>query len=815
VRFSDATWTVRATGGSAEVPAGARDRDLPAVVPGCVHTDLVRAGVIEHPDVGFAERDATWIGRTDWRYACRIDAPDDGTAHTRLDLACDGLDTIAAVALNGVEIGRAANMHHPHRFDVREHVRPGPNDLAIAFRGPLAYAEEQERRLGTRPVNGEWGPYAYVRKAACNFGWDWGPCVPTAGVWRDGRLHAWSVARVRGVRPLVVRADARRAVVEVVTDVERDGVTDPPLHVRAVLREPSGAVHAVTATIEPGAARAAMRIAVNDPPLWWPIGLGSQPLCDVEVEVRRDGTVLDRWRGRVGLRSVRLRTAPDAGGAGFALEINGGPVFCRGANWIPDTLFPAEMTADRYHRRIGQAIDAHANMLRVWGGGLYEDDVFYETCDERGVMVWQDFMLACATYPEDPPYPALIEAEALHQVTRLARHPSIVLWCGGNENVLAYESWGWKEEMEPGQTWGRRYFLGLLPRVVADLDPTRPFRPDSPWSGTGRHPNDPDHGDRHTWDARLEEHRTIVPRFASEFGHQAPAAYATLVRAAGPEALDPTTAASRHRQRAWGGHEQQYAPLDEWFGASPTPDAWHARAQLLQARATSIAIEWLRASRPRCMGALVWQLNDCWSGHTWSLIDGDGRRKPAWYAFRRACAPRLLTIQPGGDGVRLHAVNDGVEAWRADVHARRVRFDGAVRAEANIPIDVAPDAATMVADLTDALGPPGTAGAELLVADAGDLRATWFFARDRELSMPSPGFTAEITSRAGVVELTLTAETLLRDVMLAADRVDPAAEVDDHLITLLPREQHRFTISTSRALDPAVLTAPPVLQCRA
>ncbi|MCA9291431.1 MAG: hypothetical protein KDA25_09900, partial [Phycisphaerales bacterium] len=591
--LADAAWTVEAAGPSPD--ARATGGPWPALVPGCVHLDLIRAGVIEHPNHGRAELDALWIGETDWRYETTFalaSAPEPGDL---VEIVAHGLDTIARVTLNDVPIIDAANMHVVHRADVGPLLRPTDNRLTVRFVGPRRFVDACRDERGARPVNGDWGQFQYIRKAACNFGWDWGPQVPTVGIWRPFVLETWRGARLGFVQANVVRADARRASVDVVIGVRR-AVDAPAAHVRVTLTAPDGRRFVGIATAE---AITTIRLDVPAPERWWPRDLGAPTLHDLRVDLIVGDEIVDDATRRIGLRTATLDTTPDARGRRFTICVNDRPVFARGANWIPDSLFPTEMTPARYRERLEQARAAGMNMIRVWGGGFYEDDVFYDLCDELGLLVWQDFMFACATYPEEPPYPALVEAEVDAQVRRLASHPAIVLWCGGNENFVAYESWGWKDQLAPGQTWGRRYWLEWIPERVRALDPARPYWPDSPYSGTpSRHPNDPDHGDRHTWDARGTGYRAITPRFVSEFGHQAPPCLPTLVEALGAVPPDPDDAALVHRQRSWGGNASQYGDLGETFAAPWDFASWHFLAQLAQARAITIGVEWARANRP-------------------------------------------------------------------------------------------------------------------------------------------------------------------------------------------------------------------------
>jgi len=773
-------WELRAEGDVSSAPGGLSA--LAAAVPGCVHLELIRAGLIPHPDQGLGELDQFWVGRADWEYRCSFEAGAALVEHERLDLVCDGLDTIAVIELNGKIVGRAANMFHPHRFDVRGVLRPGPNEIAITFTSPLRHIRAEEARLGPRPVNGDWDPFNFIRKAACNFGWDWGPKVPTCGIWKPIRLEGWSGVRIAGVRPLVQREGDERWRLDVDVELEWSGGGNPAGMAEVAARIVGDGIDASgSGRAECGAGCARVSMEGLTPRVWWPRGYGEQPLYPLMVSI--GDSVVQR---RIGFREVRLNTDADSGGAAFAVEINGRPVFCTGANWVPDSLFPTEMTAERYRERVGQAAAARLNMLRVWGGGIYEADAFYRACDEMGLLVWQDFMFACAMYPEEAPYPALVEAEARHQVTRLSTHPSVVLWCGGNETVWGFQRWGWKERLKPGQTWGAGYWTELLPRVMAELDPSRPYWPNTPWSGSLELDTlDPDRGDRHTWDAEFEGYRALVPRFVSEFGRQGPPALATLRRAVGSAGLVVGSRALEHRQRATGGSAKIYQEaMTRWFGPARSFEEWHYLAQVLQARAVGIGVGWARANRPRCMGALVWQLNDCWAGHSWSMVDVDGRKKPAWHALREAATARVMIHEVAGVPV-VYAVNDADSAMDVEAVARRMRFDGTVLASAAVRLRAGVRGAAACGNLNELLGAPADAAAEMLVVDGPD-RAVWFYGADRELAYPRAEFEVRVDGEAGSQKVTIRAGTLVRDVVIAADVL--GGEVDRQLLLLLPGE---------------------------
>ncbi|MEH1168869.1 glycoside hydrolase family 2 protein [Micromonospora sp. CPCC 205539] len=800
-------WTLRAAAG-APVPDDIAGRAVPATVPGSVHTDLLAAGLIPDPYLDDNERALAWIGRTDWVYRTTFaHQPGDDD---RVDLVCAGLDTVATLTLNGVEVGRTENMHRGYRFDVRSLLRDGDNDLVVAFDSAYRYAEAQQERLGDRP-NAYPEPFHFIRKMACNFGWDWGPTLVTAGIWQEIGLHAWSTARLATVRPLVTVA-GRDGQVELHVEVER--VAAVPLTVRATVAGVSA-----EGVVPAGQRTAVLTLTVAEPALWWPRGYGEQARHPLEVTLHApDGEVLDSWSQRIGFRSVRLNTSADEHGTPFELSVNDVPVFVRGVNWIPDDVFPTRVTRERLAERFDQALAANVNLLRVWGGGRYESADFYDLADERGLLVQQDFLFACAAYPEEEPFGSEVAAEAAEQVTRLAPHPSLVLWTGNNENIWGWHDWDWQQALA-GRTWGRGYYLDVLPRIVGELDPTRPYWPGSPWSGTDEiHPNDPAHGTTHIWDVwntdDYVKYREYVPRFVAEFGYQGPPTYATLRRAISDEPLAYDSPGMAHHQKAAGGDAKLQRGLDAHLPAPADFDDWHYLTQLNQARAIQLGVEHFRSHRGVCAGTIVWQLNDCWPVTSWSAVDGDGRRKPLWYALRHAYADRLLTVQPREGGLALVAVNDGGTPWRASASVTRLTLTGDSRAKTTLELDV-PAYSTVTLALPADLARPEEARRELLVASAGPSarRALWFFAKDRDVEWPTAAWDATVEPVDGGQRVRVAARTVLRDLTLYADRLDPAASVDEALVTLLPGESVAFTVRSAGPLDPAALVARPVLRC--
>ncbi|WP_406137609.1 glycosyl hydrolase 2 galactose-binding domain-containing protein [Streptomyces sp. NBC_01089] len=812
---------------------------LPARVPGCVHTDLLAAGVIPDPFLSRHEEDVAWVGRADWQYDTVLPPiPPCGAAHERTDLVFDGLDTAATVTLGGEVVGRTRNMHRGYRFDVSDAVRGdavrggavrggavrggavrggaarggadgGGIPLSVLFTSAYTEAEAVRAQVGERP-NSYPEPFQYIRKMACSFGWDWGPTLVTAGIWKPVRLEHWSTARLSDVRPLVT-VDTATGRVEARIEVERtaSGAGRPLTAELRVVAGASGTVPAAASVTFDGT-HATVTAEVPGAALWWPRGYGEQPLYDCEVVLRDEsGAVLDDWSRRIGFRTVALDTSADEHGTGFTLVVNGERIFARGVNWIPDDVFPSRITPERYRTRLTQATEAGVDLVRVWGGGIYESDAFYDICDELGLMVWQDFLFACAAYPEEQPLRSEVEAEARENVTRLMPHASLVLWNGNNENLWGFRDWQWEEELA-GDSWGEGYYLGLLPRVVAETDPTRPYTAGSPWSGSwDHHPNDPAHGTSHSWEVwnrtDYTDYLDQSPRFAAEFGWQAPPAYATLRRALPGEDLAADSPGMLHHQKAADGNGKLERGLARHFAAPADFDRWHYLTQVNQARAIATGIEHWRAQWPVCAGTVVWQLNDCWPVTSWSAIDGDGRYKPLFHELRRVYADRLLTVQTGDDGLRIAAVNQSAGPWRTGLRVRRMTAGGKVLAEAVLELS-APARAVGHTAVPAALVPDAGTEEEFLVADAdadadglagvgsgsggGGVRAWHFPVRDLAFAYPAPEFDVEVVRRegGGRVDVVVTARTLLRDLLLQADRLAPTAVADRGLLTLLPGE---------------------------
>jgi len=652
-----------------------------AQVPGNVYQDLLHEGLIHDPYVAMNERDVQWVAQRNWVYRLDFDLQD-LPAQGELDLVCEGLDTFAQVWVNGHCLLRSDNMFVPYRLPVRPWLREGANRLVLVFDSPLLRGREVEARHEKLPLwNGD-SSRLYVRKAQYHYGWDWGPVLLTSGPWKPVKLQAYSCRIAELHTPISLSHDDSVATVTVHAELGGSAGV-PGLSLRHVLLGPDGSeVAACTVGVDTAGVGAA-EFTVNEPQLWWPAGMGGQPLyCLVTELCNAEGAVLDRSERRLGLRRLALLQQPVAGEAGssFHFAINGREFFTGGANWIPDDNLLNRMTPERYRERVQQARDANMVMLRVWAGGIYEDEAFYDACDELGLLVWQDFLFACGIYPAHDEFVDSVREEAIAAIKRLRHRASLALWCGNNEDYAIAESVGRHGPDKPGDLMpARRIYEGLLPQLCATLDPERPYWPGSPYSpaeGGIVLSSEPTVGDRHTWEvwhgqmAPYVEYHKFEGRFVSEFGMQSHPSLTLLQKTLAPADQHPHSESLAWHNKAgllmMDGHRRLAVYLADTLRVGTTLADQVYGTQFVQAEAMRYAYQdyrrrWQRPGRRAVGGALVWQLNDCWPSTSWALIDSAGEVKPAWHAVRRALAPLSVAVRQGADGLRVWVMSSLAE----------------------------------------------------------------------------------------------------------------------------------------------------------
>ncbi|MFC1960831.1 glycoside hydrolase family 2 protein [Chloroflexota bacterium] len=690
--------------------------DCPA--PGDVHRAIMDAGWIEDPFYDQNEEKVAWMEEKEWWYRTQFDGPaEEPAANERLQLVFHGLDTFVTAYLNGAVIGTHQNMFREAVFDVGDHLCYGAaNTLALCFHPPL------QQDFAERDFEVWWGrneERVDMRKAQFGYGWDWGPRLPTIGIWRPVELRRQQGAGLKGVHfhTAHLEADGSQAVVTLKVEVERFA-TQEPLEAHVVLNAPAGGTARYKLAISGDEATAFLTI--KNPKLWWTHDLGDPALYKLTVTLVQGAEALDETQAAVGIRTIELDQSVDTDEPGtrfFRFVLNGVPIFAKGANWIPTDSFVGTIPDEQYAKLITAARDANMNMLRIWGGGLYEHDVFYDLCNQLGILVWQDFMFACAPYPQnDEAFVAEVTAEAEYQVRRLRSHPSMALWCGNNENqwLHAMRNWDQPDELHAP---GERYYHDILPRIVADLDGVIPYWPGSPYGGNDF--NSQLDGDRHNWNVwhggydrqfGEEPHGDTGPegvsyrryaldmgRFISEFGmHAAPVAE-TLRRAIPEDELYFHSPSMDHHNKDNPKNKGDNL-METETGLPDTLEDYIDFSMIAQAEGLKFGIEHYRRRKPHCSGTLFWQLNDCWPVLSWSVLDYYGFGKAGYYYARRFYAPVLASFKALDDGgLELWITNDTLAALADTVTVRMAAFSGDMGREETLDIEVPANSSQCVA----------------------------------------------------------------------------------------------------------------------
>jgi beta-mannosidase len=763
---------------------------LPATVPGCVHTDLMAAGIIPDPFHADNEEGAAWVAEADWEYRRSFEADAALVAEERVELRCEGLDTLAELSINGVWLGNADNMFRSWTFPLKGIVKEGANELAVRFASPVRYARDRQRELPLRDSGGVLPGAGHIRKSPCHFGWDWGPKLPPVGIWKGIGIRASSHPLLGDVliRPSLIEG---KGFLKVEADLDRDAPSSE-LKLRLGLLSPKAKAFQIEAAFKEG--RAAIEVEVDNPVLWWPNGYPESgkdrppSLYALELELLEGAERLDTAKARVGFRTIELVRKPDQWGESFFFRVNGKDLFMRGANWIPADAFPSRVGPPELRRLLGAAAEAGMTMLRVWGGGHYPDEAFLDLCDELGILIWQDFMFACGQYPADAAFAASVEREAREHVRRMRHRACLALWCGNNEMEQAWAEWGWNEPSKPLsqalKAGYERIFHALLPSLVAEEDPERPYWPSSASSGGDfDSPNGQARGDCHYWEVwhgrkPFSEYRKQFPRFMSEFGFQSLPPIATIEAFCPPSERNLTSRVMDFHQRSWIGNGLILAQMSEHFRMPKDFPSLVYLSQVLQAEGIRYGVEHWRRNRSRVGGALYWQLNDCWPAASWSSIDCYGRWKALHYAAKRFYAPVLLSVREDGLKAELHVTNELLVCFEGEVRYSLQSLGGKALASGSRRVLVQPlsDALAFELDFSRELA-GGAERTHVLVAelwkDGSPLSAcAQAFAPSKHLELKKPGLSLEERIEGGELVVELKAKSLARFVELSAPGMD-------------------------------------------
>lgn len=790
---------------------GPKKLSLPIPIPGDAHSALLDAQEITDPYWGENELDMQWVGKEDWEISRKIDLAPDFLAANIIFLQADSLDTLAELRINGKTAGKSNNMFVARRFDVRKYLHPGENTICFRFRSAEKAALAAAAKLpypipcSDAPV---FSPHRnLIRKVQCHAGWDWGCCLMAVGIYHQIFLGAVQTGVIDSIK---VEQKHQPHNCQVTFNVELTAAQAARSEMKIRLGDVS---RTKKVKLTPGKNTLKATLSIPNPKLWWPNGLGEPTLYDLTVSVA--GDEISR---RIGLRKLEVVHEDDKAGRSLVVRVNDVPVFCKGANWIPSDALPRRQTPEVYKNLIESAVAANMNMLRIWGGGQYEADVFYDLCDQNGILLWHDFMFACALYPASPEFLDNVRQEAEYQVKRLQHHACLALWCGNNENFGAL---GWYAE--PRENRDRyladydRLTEGVLADVVHREDPDRLFWSSSPCNGPDDYSpawHDDSRGDMHFWEVwhsgkSFDAYYSVSPRFCSEFGYQSFPSLQTIRTYAPEDQFNVTAPVMEHHQRHPRGNSLITEMFTRYFRVPQTFAQFVYLSQVQQALAIRTAVEYWRSLRPHCMGTLYWQLNDNWPVCSWSSVEYGGKWKLLHYFARHFYAPLLTSVRQQDDKIEIWLTNDQQKSRRVRIDIQLRNFQGEILWQQQVPARAAAASSRQVWQSSVArLAQNPRESFLAILTDDGEqtIMHEHFFCEYKRCSLPEPEVSCEIQSKNGEWELVLKTK---KPAFFLSLESDVAGEFSDNGFCLLPDHPRciRFYPKKDVAMD-----TPPNIQ---
>ncbi len=794
----------------------------PAIVPGVVHLDLLNNGLIEDPYYRLNELDLQWIDKTDWVYKTEFNISEHDFSNEKMELRFGGLDTYAKIYLNDTLILRTDNMFRRYEIDCKQFVHVGKNELKIEFLSPIKKGIKKYDALGYKlpvsdndmaelgKVEGNKQVSVFSRKAAYHFGWDWGPRLVTSGIWKPVELNFWNEFRIRD---LFIRQEEIKDTAKLTATIEIESLKK--LNAEAELFVNGNSILTVDCKLKKGIDTLEIPFVINNPSLWWPNGLGKQTLYDVEVKIVSE-SFKDRMKKRIGLRTVKLITETDSIGKSFFFEINGKPVFIKGVNYIPQDIFLPRVTEQKYRNILNAVKTANMNMIRVWGGGIYENDIFYDLCDEMGILVWQDFMFSAAMYPGNKEFIQSVKNEAIDNVKRLRTHPSLALWCGNNEILGAWKEWGWEKNVIKYQSksiadtiWNsyETIFHKILPEVVSKYDSSRQYWSSSPSSGMGELAT-LNSGDMHYWGVwwgqePFENYLKNIPRFMSEYGFQSFPEFYSIKKFTLPDDWDIYSPVMNSHQRSSIGNKTIEKYLLWYYPKPKNFESFLYLSQLLQAYGITMGLEAHRRNKGKCMGSLYWQLNDTWPGASWSGIDYYGKWKALHYAVKKAFGTFLISFEDKNNNLQLFVISDSLKPVNAELKIKLIGFRGEEYKEWEKMIYIPAQSSNIVYEFSkDSLLSGKNASevlihAELKTKDGNRILANkiYYFVPVKKLKLPPATLEYNVTEQERYFEITISTDFLAKNVYIY---YPSAYNFSDNYFDMLPNSKKIITVRKNK-----------------
>ncbi len=777
-----------------------------AKVPGTVHTDLLEHDLIPDPFYRNNEDSIKWVEESEWVYKYEFEQIN---RKGNYELEFEGLDTYADVYLNGELILNADNMFRRWMVDVSSLLQD-QNELQIEFHAPVNHAlpfyNALDYKLPASNDVGEIKTSVFTRKAGYSYGWDWAPRATTSGIWRPVNLVNWREAIIRDFQIYQKSLSDEKAEILLALEIESDKEQEVVISV-----EMDDPIKIEEIQLVPGKNIVEIPISISDPKRWWPNGLGEPFLYDIIVKLFVDNAIEDSKTEQLGLRTVELVREKDQSGTAFYFKVNEVPVFMKGANYVPADVFMPRVDEEKYSDIIESAVDANMNMLRVWGGGIYESDAFYDLCDANGLLVWQDFMFACSMYPGDSAFLENVRLEAIDNVKRLRNHPCIALWNGNNEVEVAWNNWGWKDGKDMNDErratiWNdyKKIFDDILPTVIKEQDPDRFYTPTSPLSNWGTAKNF-NHHSMHYWgvwhgEDSFEKFNTNVGRFNSEYGFQSFPDMKNIesFTVKGDRSFDSEV--MQKRQKSYKGNGLLFDYMDRWYKRPKDFESFLYVNQLLHAKGMKMAIEAHRSQRPHCMGTLYWQLNDCWPSISWSGIDYYGNWKAAHYQIKESFENLSLFVNKvqvdSLASLEVYFLNDHLDESSGALQVELIGLDGVVRAAKDFTVKAKQNASTRILTMPLSDWIIEEDSSEVFfrfnyVSKANELiEYNYFLAREMNLKLPqSVDFTEQISKEIDDYWIEIEVDSFAKNVYL---QCDCNGNFSDNFFDMVPKEKRKI-----------------------
>ena len=760
-----------------------------ASVPGNIFTDLLHHKIIEDPFIKNNEEKVQWISTKDWEYKTIFQLSNKILAKKNIELNLEGLDTYASIYLNDSLLGLTNNAFQTFNFDIKKSAKK-ENKLRIVFTNTGKIETKLENKNSYQLPEGK---RIYTRKAQFQYGWDWGPKLNTSGIWKEVSINAWDDLKFETIFVRQKEINKEKANLSVEIEIESNSDKDVNLFTKI-----NNEVISSNISLKKGKYIYKIPIEIMNPKLWWTHNLGESYLYNFNFQLIADGKIKDEKSIKKGIRTIKLITKKDSIGESFYFELNGKPVYMKGANYIPQNSFQNKVTNQHYKKLLSDVVSSNMNMLRVWAGGIYENDIFYDLCDEKGILVWQDFMFACAMYPGDKAFLNNIKTEAEQQVKRLRNHASIALWCGNNENSEGWKRWGWKanrskEEIQDIWNDYLAVFNDILPKVVTENSETD-YWETSPKHGRGNIKYKTE-GDAHDWwiwhDAYPFEHlQENVPRFMSEFGFQSFPSFETINYINQKESVDLKTDAIKSHQK----HVRGFQLIDEYMARDykiPTNDEDYAYvSQLLQAKGITMGIEAQRRVKPYNMGTLYWQLNDCWPAISWSSIDYFGNWKALQYKAKKAFENVLISTVKTKYDYETYIINDSLSDIQGTLKLKMIDFYGKEIWSNSEEITVKGNSSKKVYHI-----PQVNIDRKRMVyvIEFKDSKSLYYFENPKNLDLPKGKIDQQIFKTKNGFSVKLKSNVLQKDVFLFTNE---KGHFSDNFFDLLPNERKIIEFKT-------------------